>query len=207
MRLEGVPILSGSTKSFMARWTVAAGMPASADLKLDENGLLLGTVKNESTSRLTDACLLCGEWGYRLGNLAPGQQIEISSDLNPVRAKTLLSRRARRNSDAEASGAAHEVFVPDQATADELLQVMMFYRVLGGEGFAGLPNRYQSYCDFSRLLELGRAILVASGNGSGSQLVDLASGDPIATSDDPSTVVYRVVFPVTPPAAALNSEP
>ena len=46
--LEGVPILSASTKSFMARWTAAARSPASAELKLDENGLLLGTVKNES---------------------------------------------------------------------------------------------------------------------------------------------------------------
>ena len=43
--LEGVPILSASTKSFLARWTAAASAPASAELKLDDNGLLLGTVK------------------------------------------------------------------------------------------------------------------------------------------------------------------
>ena len=100
-----------------------------------------------------------------------------------------------------------EVFVPDQATADELLQVMMFYHVLGGEGFAGLPNRYQSFCDLSRLLELGRAILVASCDGSGSQLVDRDSGAPLAASDDPSIVVYRVVFPVAPAAPTPNREP
>jgi hypothetical protein len=205
--LEGVPVLSASTKSFMARWTAAARAPASAELKLDENGLLLGTVKNESGARLVDACLLCGQWGYRLGDLALGQQIKVSSELNPIHAKTLLSRRVRRSSAAEANGAAHEVFVPDQATADELLEVMMFYKVLGGEGFAALQFRYQSYCDLSRLLDLGRAILVASGEGTGSQLVDRDSGAALAASDDPSTVVYRVVFPVAPAAPTLNPEP
>ena len=53
------------------------------------------------------------------------------------------------------------MFFSDRATADELLNVMMFYDAAGGQSFAGLPNRYQSYCDLSRLLELGRAILVA----------------------------------------------
>lgn len=205
--LAGVPILSASTKSFMVRWTAAARSPASAELKLDENGLLLGTVKNESGARLVDVCLLSGQWGYRLGDLAPGQQIEINSDLNPVRAKTLLSRRARQSNSADTESASREVFLPDQATLAELLDVMMFYNALGGEGFASLPNRYQAHSDLSRLLDLGRAILVASGDGSGSQLVDRDSGESLAASDDPSTVVYRVVFPVSPAAQSSSPEP
>ena len=43
---------------------------------------------------------------------------------------------------------------------------MMFYDAVGGEGFAGLPNRYQADCDLSRLLDLDRAILVANGTES-----------------------------------------
>ena len=83
----------------------------------------------------------------------------------------------------------------------------MFYNALGGEGFASLPNRYQAHSDLSRLLDLGRAILVASGDGSGSQLVDRDSGESLAAGDDPSTVVYRVVFPVSPAAQSSSPEP
>src|SRR5262249_21141880 len=163
----------------------------------NEDGILSGTVKNDSNASLTDAYLLCGQWAYRLGNVGPGQQIEVSSELNPVHVKTLLTRRVLRSHSTNAESTAHDVFVIDRAAPDELLDVVMFYGALGGDAVVGLPNRYLAYCDLSRLLELNRAILVASGGKSGSQLVDADSGSPLAASDDPSFVVYRVVFPVS----------
>ena len=56
--------------------------------------------------------------------------------------------------------------------------------MLGGQGFVGLPNRYQDFCDLSGLLDLGRAIVVARGDRPGSQLVDKNSGQPLAASDE-----------------------
>ena len=53
------------------------------------------------------------------------------------------------------------MFAAEQATPKEILNLMMFYDAAGGYGFAHLPNRYQAYCDLSRTLELGRAVLVA----------------------------------------------
>ncbi|HEY4232201.1 MAG TPA: hypothetical protein VGM76_02130, partial [Lacipirellulaceae bacterium] len=204
--LEGVPILTGSTKSITALWTAPAAPPCSAaDLQVDEDGLVLGTLKNESDIVLADACLLYGQWGYRLGDLRPGQQIELGPSLNPIHTKTLLTRRVRPSTALEGDGAVQKIFLPDQATPGELIEAMMFYDALGGPAFAGLPNRYQQHCDLSRLLDLGRAIFVARGAGSGSQLVEGKSGQPLAASDDASTIVYRVVFPV--PSQPRLSEP
>ena len=59
-----------------------------------------------------------------------------------------------------------------------------------------MPNRYQAYCDLSRTLELGRAILVADAAGPVAQLVDDATGAAVGDKQDESTVVYRFVLPV-----------
>jgi hypothetical protein len=195
--LEAVPIVTGSTKSFAARWTATVATPLSANLKADEDGLVVGTLKNDSGATLVDACLLYGQWGYRLGDIGAGKQIEVEPALNPIHVKTLLSRRVRRSVAAEAEGNLQKLFSPDQATTGELIETMMFYDALGGQGFAGLPNRFLEYCDLSQLLDLGRAILVARGDGPGTQLVESKSGRPLGGSDDATTIVYRVVFPIT----------
>jgi hypothetical protein len=194
--LDGVPILSASTKSFVATWTAAAPAPCSAALSTDDNGLTSGTVTNETGARLLDAYLLSGQWGYRLGNIEPGRQVEVSSALALVRVKTLLTRRAQRTASTQTDE--HAVFSPDQATPQELLETLMFYDALGGEAFVGLADRYQANCDLSRLLDLGRAILVATADGPGSQLVDRDTTATLASSDDPSIVMYRVVLSVSP---------
>jgi hypothetical protein len=48
----------------------------------------------------------------------------------------------------------------------------------------------------SRHLELGRAILVSEMEGSGSQLIDTSSGEPLAGEGDSGAVVIRFVLPV-----------
>jgi hypothetical protein len=71
----------------------------------------------------------------------------------------------------------------------------MFYEAVGGEAFAGLPSQYQSRLDLSHLLALDRAILVASATGTGSQWQQ-ADAEPLATSDDNSTALYRFILPL-----------
>jgi hypothetical protein len=88
------------------------------------------------------------------------------------------------------------MFFSDRASVEELLNLMMFYDAAGGQAFAQLPSRYQANCDLSRLLQLGRAILVADAPGPGRQLVDGADGASLGQAGDTSLVVYRFVFPV-----------
>jgi len=194
-QLLGLPVLTSSTKSLFARWdfaeTAGDAPPLAANLAVDDDGLLVGMVTNETGATLADAYVLHGQWGYRLGDLVPGQRLAIGPQLNPNRVKTIVARRARRGSASEKG-----TFLAERATVDELLSVMMFYEAAGGEGFAGLPNRYQADCDLSRLLELDRAILVANGTSRGSQWTGVATGASLENEQDTSTVVYRFVIPV-----------
>ncbi len=193
--LEGVPILTSATKSFLGRWTAPSGSLVSATLT-DDDGLVVGTITNETGKVLHDARLLYGNWGYRLGDLAVGQKIDIGEELRPMHAKTLIMRTARGAASEIDGEADHAAFFAERASGLELLNLMMFYEAGGGVGFAQLPNRYQSYCDFSRLLQLGRAVLVANVDNQGSKLVDPADGQALADSENSATVVYRFVLPV-----------
>ena len=80
---------------------------------------------------------------------------------------------------------------------------MMFYATAGGYDFAHVPNRYQSYCDMSRQLELGRAVLVAESPAAGSSIVDQVTGQSLVDNDGTNAAhnVYRYVLPVKAPAA------
>ena len=113
-----------------------------------------GTIENRTGRQLRNVRLLYGDWGYRLGRSEAGGRIEVGDELEPAqREDDRHAGRARRTGcrgEAEAS-----VFVAERASAEELLNLMMFYEAAGGLGFAQLPNRYQAYCDLSRLLELG----------------------------------------------------
>ncbi len=194
-QLVGLPVLTSSTKSLGAQWdskqNSQAAPPIAAQLHVGDDGLAVGTLTNDTGARLVNACLFYGQWGYRLGDLAPSQKVEVGPLLSAIRVKSIVTRRARGG-----AAAGQSVFVADRANADELLNLMMFYQVAGGESFVGLPNRYQAGCDLSRLLELGRAILIAGGKHSGSQWTVAAAGKPLEDEQDQATVVYRFVLPV-----------
>ena len=193
--LVQMPVLTAATKSLYARWDNverSTARPLAAELRVGDDGLVQGTVTNDTGATLSDACLLYGQWGYRLGDVKPGQRLEVGPNLGARSVKSIVARRARRGATAGL-----DTFLAGRADVDELLNVMMFYEVVGGEGFAGLPNRYQSDCDLSRLLALDRAILVATGPGRGSQWTDSTTGKPLSNEHDQSTVIYRFVLPVT----------
>lgn len=193
--LVGVPIQVAATKSLIARWQAAVGTLVESELTADPDGVLAGSIANRSEMAWNDALLLYGGWAYRLGRVAVGAQVNVGRDLDPVRARTLLARRARGPDGGTSSAAGREVFEPQRASLEQLLEVMMFYEAVGGYGFAGLPNRYEGYCDLSDLLDLGRAILVVRSPRPGSELVDRAQA-PLANPEDPRLVMYRFVLPV-----------
>jgi hypothetical protein len=191
--LAGLPVLASSTKSLLARWSQPA--PAMLDVELaDDEGLVVGSITNGGPP-LRNARLLYGTWAYRLGNVASGQSLEVGEHLSPRKVKTIVTREALgTTTPAEAES---RVFAADEASATELLTLMMFYDAAGGFGFAHLANRYQAFCDLSRQLELGRAILVAEVPVPAAQLVDRASGEPLGDPKlNTATVYYRFLLPV-----------
>jgi hypothetical protein len=192
--LVGVPILESATKSLVARWTAPSEPMVESELS-DENGLAVGALTNRAGFRLANVRLLYGTWAYRLGTLEAGGGIEVGEQLNPRKVKTIVTHDALSEA-ASGRGSQSRVFVPEEASAKEILNVMMFYEAAGGLGFAHLPNRYQAFCDLSRSLELGRAILVADATAPVAKLVDEATGDAIGDNREESTVIYRFVLPV-----------
>jgi hypothetical protein len=198
--LKEVPILTSATKSLITRWT--GKMPGTISSQLsDADGLVTGTVTNQTGAVLRNARLLYGSWAYRLGSMDVGERVEISEALSPRRAKTIVTRDALGESGANPSQAEGLVFSADRASPLEILSLMMFYETAGGYGFAHLPNRYQAYCDMSRQLELGRALLVAEGVDGGSQLIDEATAHELGDEEaGNSTTVYRFVLPVARPS-------
>lgn len=197
--LEGVPVLASATKSLLARWATKSATKLDTELN-DVDGLVEGAVTNQTSVTLRNARLLYGTWAYRLGNLAPGERIEIGEQLSPLNAKTIVTREAF--GETRAGQTEGRVFSAEQASPKDLLNLMMFYETAGGFGFAHVPNRFQSFVDLSRQLELGRAVLVAEIGGPHSQLQETASNQPVdSEAADSAMTVYRFILPVKHEAA------
>jgi hypothetical protein len=202
--LSAVPLLTSSTKSFAAGWTGSAGRLLNTDLVPNDDGLLVGSIANETGVTLRDACLLYGGWGYRLPDFEAGQSLDVGPQLSAIQVRTLLARRAGQSTRGLVD---RNLFSVDRASTDELLNVMMFYEAVGGASFVGLPSQYEARCDLSRLLVLGRAILIAQIDDGGSRLVDQSANahQPIPIND--STVLYRFVIPIAPGPWPLTPDP
>ena len=193
--LAGVPVLESATKSLLARWHATSSTKVDATLN-DVEGLVEGSITNQSGTTLRNARLLYGGWGYRLGNMKAGERIHVSDELSPRRAKTIVSREALGESGGKAE-AENQVFSAEQASPKDILNLMMFYDTAGGFAFAHVPNRYQSYCDLSRQLELGRAVLVAEVPGPQSKLLDETTQKMLGDEEpDGAVTMYRYVLPV-----------
>jgi hypothetical protein len=194
--LNGVPVLASATKSLIDRW-IAPSRPMIEAKLTEQEELAIGTLTNRDGPPLRNVRLLYGTWAYRLGNLNPEQSIEVGEQLSPRKVKTIVTRDALDESAPPGTTGDVRLFMAEQASAKEILSLMMFYDAAGGFGFANLPNRYQWYCDLSRQLELGRAVVVAEAAGPVTQLIDNATGKAIGDNPDASTVIYRFVIPVT----------
>lgn len=199
--LEDLPILASGTKSLIARWAVASAERVGSELS-DAEDLLAGFITNDTGITLQNARLFYGSWGYQLGNLKPGQRIDITDVLSPRNAKTIITRDTLVGPGATAAQAEGRAFVAEQASPAQVLNLMMFYDTAGGLGFAHLPHRCQSQIDMSRQLELGRAVLVADVAAAGATIVDNDTNQPLTGAAADNTTVYRFILPIkkSPPS-------
>jgi hypothetical protein len=193
--LVGVPILASATKSLVSRWTSPVSTTIDAELA-DQDGLAVGSITNRTEFRLKNVRLLYGAWAYRLGDLGAGKRVDVGEQLSPRKVKTIVTHDALGETGTATGVAEGQVFTPEKSSAKEILSLMMFYEAAGGYGFAHLPNRYQAYCDLSRTLELGRAILVADAAKPVAELIDDATGAAVGDNQEESEVIYRFVLPV-----------
>ena len=198
--LINMPVLTSASKALLASWNARSILAIDAKLA-DADGLITGTVKNQTGETFQNVRLLYGSWAYRLGTLKPGDQVEVGEQLSPRRVKTLVTREALEDPGAAEKPVEARVFAAEQASAKQILSVMMFYEAVGGIGFAHVPNRYQAYCDMSRQLELGRAVLVADATTTGTQLIDEKTSAEIGSEAlNTSALVFRFLLPVAHPS-------
>lgn len=194
--LVGLPIKKWSTRTILARWhtPLPAVLPVMADLASTNDGLVTGTVTNNSSTKLIDARLLFGTWAWQLGDLAKGARVTINDRHDPLKVKTLLTREVRSAAFVNDTGG-KEVFVVGQASVDQLMDLMMFYDAVGGKRFVRLSNQLQPFLDLSHLLKQGRAILIARSGQPGSEL--LRDGRSMHQDTNQHWTIYRFVLPVT----------
>jgi hypothetical protein len=189
-----MPVLTSSTKSLVGRW--AAPTPPLVEAQFsDADGLIEGMLANRSDLTFRNVRLLYNSWAYRLGDLMPGERIDVDDQISPRRVKTIVTQDAL--GPAQPGQDEGSIFAAQRATPQQVLSLMMFYEAAGGLGFAQLANEYQAYCDMSRLLELGRAVLVAEAPTHVGRLVDAHSGEPVGSEREKASVLYRFVAPVS----------
>ena len=186
-----VPIPIDGTKIVTARWWQETSLASSADLRVNAEGLLQGSVVNPLEVELTDCMVMFENWVYRLerkGNvLQPGEstRVDLEQGLN------LNWRLARRR-----VVDIRDVTTPwDKRDLDvsRILEVLLFHRAAGGDNYTQLHHRYQPYLDLSEHLTTGRAILFGRAAQSASDLT--LDGQPVADRYDQRWTYYRIVFP------------
>ena len=116
--------------------------------------------------------------------------------------KTLLTGRRAVASDNEKQVQQQATpYEADKTDIDYIMRQMMFFKASGGRSYSHLTNNYQPFVDFSELIKLDRAVLVAFApataaktNPSGALL--LRDGEPVAAAADQHKTIYRFVFEV-----------
>lgn len=159
--LEQVPMFVWSTKSFTGQWHGASLPPFKADLTADGDWVLDGSLTNQTPWKLTHCIVLCGRWAYLVDELDKGGVVQLRPGTQ--RDTMRLLRAYKRIQDAK-SKTYREVNIPYSAAAydiPEIIQKMMFFKVVGGREYTGLAHAYQDFVDLSDHLNLGRAIVVA----------------------------------------------
>ncbi len=211
--LHGVPIEQWSTKTLTARWTARVGPTIDAELRSRGPELLEGQLTNRTAVRLEDCVLMRSGWAYKLPPLDPGAVAVIDESLAPRTIKTTLTSRAAGD-DPQVRVADDGTVILDALTTDvaRIAKLMMFYDAIGGAAYAGVPHRYQSFIDLSRLTRGDQAILLARAPAdAGSRWTltrALAGNEPLRAESladaaaDRRWIYYRFVLPIEGNAAA-----
>lgn len=203
--LEGAPIKVWSSKLFLGSWQTQTDAKLHAELVEMPDGELAGTLKNPFAVALEPSLLCYGSRALKVPALGPGESRSLdgleSRDLTGLLANAEIMMRKRLELSPGVRTQVHDVSSQDPG---EILMKMMFYQSLGGAEHARLANDEFPQLDFSELLKLRRAILVAPLGASGSEaekaaeprLVVAAGGADVAREHDLHRTIVRLSIPV-----------
>lgn len=200
-RMGGVPIQVWSTKGFIARWQTQGTNPVRGEGLRDESDMLHGRITNTLDVPLKQVVIAYRRWAFDLGDLAPGQSVELGGDTRRSDLQTYLTGRHYVTEDKDKTVQQINVYQTDNAASPtEILRVMTFHESAGGLNYTRLRNDYQAFVDLSSLLRTGTAVLLATLPRSTTEL--LADGAGVSKPDDPRAAVLRVIYDVERPAEA-----
>ncbi|MBA4018874.1 MAG: hypothetical protein C0483_17030 [Pirellula sp.] len=203
--LEGAPIKVWSSKLFLGAWQAHTDAKLHAELTEGADGELTGTLTNPFRIALEPSLLCYGSRAVKVPALAPGESKNLkdleSRDLTGLLANAEIMMRKQRELSPGVRTQIHDVSSQDPG---EILMKMMFYQSLGGAEHARLANDELTQLDFSELLKLRRAILVAPLGTTGSEaeqaaeprLVVAVGGADIAREHDLHRTIVRLSIPV-----------
>ena len=197
----GVPIQVWSTKSITGRWYAQCDVFPQARLGLDDD-MLAGRITNTLDFPLHNCMVAYDRWVYEFGSIEPGQSVRIKDAKSTKSLKTLLTGRRAVASDNEKQVQQQATpYEADNTNIDYIMRQMMFFKASGGRSYSHLTNNYQPFVDFSDMIKLDRAVLVAfapaaSANTNQSGALLLRDGEPIASAADQHKTIYRFVFEV-----------
>ncbi len=199
--MTGVPIAVWSSKSITARWRdVTESVPQGTFVR--DARTLSGSFTNTADYPLQDCILAFERWVYRLGDVAPGETVEVGTGTERSELKSLLNER-KLVRDKEKDRYQQEATPYDRGSLDPfyVLRMMLFFGAGGGEDYTGLENHYQQFLDMSTLIELNRAVLFAKVPPETAGAALCLDGGSTADAQSGRLGLRRFVFPVTTGAA------
>ncbi len=191
--LTNMPLYVSSTKALFGQWNGKYPKNIRSNLKLISTQLE-GTVTNPFDVPLDNVRVLFENYAYVLKKqrLEPGETIDLISEMKERTTRSLLTRRSKRKSKDNKSH--NSPWDPTEKNLNRIAEMLMFYRLAGGNNYTGLTHSYQNYIDMSGQIDLNRAILVGQLESIGTQIQ--INGEPVNDQYDQTNTVVRVVLPV-----------
>lgn len=193
-RIVNLPLQVSSTKPMFGHWW--SDNPIRIRSRLKHNAKLqqiTGSVTNPFDYTLHNCRLMFENWAYVLDQpLGPGDTFDIVTETSEKNLKSLLTRRAKYSETKKRSD--NSPWDPTDRRISRIADLMMFYSAAGGENYTGLSHGYQSFTDFTGLLNLNRAILVGEVHQQG--VTFNINGQNVAEEYDQTLTIVRVLLPV-----------
>ena len=194
--IEGVGIPVAGTKAFQAEWSVPwylANDPSNLKL-VSGTDLLEGRWTNPLPVDLRDAVAMYKNWAYALPTrLPPGQSVEFSLSSTPKD----LARRLQKRRIVEGNEQGSPWEPANRSEVDRLMDMILFHKAAGGEGYTTLSHQLYGDCDLSELLRLDRAIVVGRVDHPTWTLDAQRDGDEAEVQDSMRRTWVRFVIPIT----------
>lgn len=167
--IAGMPVQVWSTKTLISRYTAESPRRIDTTLSPDGQGLVEGSITNDTGAKLVDCRLLYGSWAWRLGDLGDGETVSVDESVSPVRIKTLLRK----------GQAGSHPFETTKAIGKLIESISVGAQVLDQDAAV---NRYLHDLNLKRLLESGEALLLTRVAGEARSEL-LQAGEPLAEAE------------------------